>query len=173
MMDCEMLVDKMPLVVHAQAAWTPGEAAHLAACPECASSWRLVSAAPRLGGRVAQQLDVQRIARQLHDRLARERQRRRWRRAGWMTGLAAAAVLSVMVWKGSAQYSTNTPTVASASGAALEVPLAELEGLDGDQLQTVLEALDAPLGTSGGGPSPSLSDLDDSQLERVLRSLEG
>ena len=46
-------------------------------------------------------------------------------------------------------------------------------GLDGDQLQAVLEALDPPLGATGGGPSPSFGELDDSQLERVLRSLEG
>jgi hypothetical protein len=173
MIDCESLVDKMPLVAHRQAAWTPEEAAHLSDCAECAASWRVVSSAPRLGEMTAQRLDLPRLTVQLHDRLARDRRARRWKRTGWITGLAAAAVLTIMVWDGTRHRPVAPGTVASASGSGLQVPLAELEGLDGDQLQAVLEALDAPLGATGGGPSPSFGDLDDSQLERVLRSLEG
>lgn len=173
MINCEMLVDKMPLVAHDQASWAPEEVTHLAACADCAASWRLVSIAPRLGDRTAQRLDLPGIARQVHDRLARDKRARRWKRTGWISGLAAAAVLTVMVWNTMEHGPAAPPTVAAASGAALEVPLAELEGLDGDQLQAVLEALDPPLGGTGGGPSPSFGDLDDSQLERVLRSLEG
>lgn len=172
MIDCEMLVDKMPLVVHNQASWAPEESVHLSDCVECAASWRLVSLAPRLGDMTAQRLDLPRITRQVHGRLALDRRTRRWKRTGWITGLAAAAVLTVMVWS-STKHGPAAPTVVWATGAAFEVPLAELEGLDGDQLQAVLEALDAPLGATGGGPGPSIGDLDDSQLERVLRSLEG
>jgi len=173
MINCELLVDKMPLVAHREAAWTPEESAHLSDCAECAASWRVVSIAPRLGDMIAQRLDLPRITRQLQDRLARDRGAGRWKRTGWITGLAAAAVLTVMVWNGTRHVPDAPGTATSASGSALEVPLAELEGLDGDQLQAVLEALDAPLGATGGGPSPSFGDLDDSQLERVLRSLEG
>lgn len=173
MINCEMLVDKMPLVVHDQASWTPEEVAHLAACADCAASWRLVSIAPRLGDMTARRLDLPGITRQVHDRLARDKRARRWKRTGWIAGLAAAAVLTVMVWSTTEHGPAAPPTVSAASGAAFEVPLAELEGLDGDQLQEVLEALDPPLGATGGGPSPSFGDLDDSQLERVLRSLEG
>ena len=173
MIDCEMLVDKMPLVLHGQAAWTPEEAAHLLDCAECASTWRLVGAAPRIGTVAAAAVDIPRLTRQLHERLARERRARRRNRTGWLTGLAAAAVLSLMVWRGGRQEPVAMPTVATAAGAGFEVPLAELEALDGDQLQAVLEALDAPLGSADGGPTASFGDLDDSQLERVLRSLEG
>lgn len=173
MIDCELLVDKMSLVVHHQASWSPEEVTHLAACANCAACWRVVSIAPRLGDMTAQRLDLPRITREVHDRLARDRRARRWKRTGWLTGLAAAAVLTVMVWNSRAHRPVVPPTVASVSGAALAVPLAELEGLDGDQLQAVLEALDPPLGATGGGPNSSFGDLDDSQLERVLRSLEG
>jgi hypothetical protein len=40
-------------------------------------------------------------------------------------------------------------------------------------LQSVLQDLDAPLGTGTLNNTPGLGDLDDVQLERLLRSLEG
>lgn len=51
--------------------------------------------------------------------------------------------------------------------------MAELDALDEDQLQAVLEHLDAAAGSLDGGVEPRMGDLDDQQLERVLRSLEG
>ncbi|MEO8636541.1 MAG: hypothetical protein ABI587_14795 [Gemmatimonadales bacterium] len=173
MIDCEMLVDKMPLVAPGAAAWTPEETSHLIACAECAASWRLVQAAPRLGASAAARIDPARIAERLREQLAEDGRARWWRRAGWLTGLAAAAALSLVVWEGRQREPSATPTIVSASSAEFTVPLAELEGLDTGQLESVLEALEAPLGEAGGGPIPSFGDLDDSQLERVLRSLEG
>ncbi len=41
------------------------------------------------------------------------------------------------------------------------------------ELESVLEDLDAPLGAGNLNGSSGLGDLDDGQLERVLRSLEG
>lgn len=55
----------------------------------------------------------------------------------------------------------------------LQLPLAELESLDEGQLTTVLEGLEAPLGAEATPEAPALGDLQDSELERVLRSLEG
>ena len=173
MIDCETLVEKMPMVAQAQASWTAEEAAHLAECADCASSWRIVSVAPRLGGSAAETLDISGIIHHLHSRLEQERRARRWKRAAWVTGLAAAAALTAVVWDGSTPKNDPAPVVSSTPGAIVELPLAELEGLDDDQLRAVLEGLDPPLGSTVGGPGPSLNDLDDSQLERVLRSLEG
>jgi hypothetical protein len=177
MIDCESLVDKMPEVAHGRAVWTPDEALHLANCVECAAGWRVIEAAPRLGAAAAARIDVARLTRQVQDRLTAERvaqRSRRWRgRIGWVTGLAAAAVLVLFVWRGRRAEPDGVPTVVTASTVKFTVPLAELEGLDDTQLEAVLESLDAPLGESSGGPVPSFGDLDDSQLERVLRSLEG
>ena len=59
------------------------------------------------------------------------------------------------------------------AAGVLTLPLAELDSLDVGQLQAVLDGLDSPVGEATPGEAPSFGDLDDSQLERVLRSLEG
>ncbi|MBK8005811.1 MAG: sigma-70 family RNA polymerase sigma factor [Gemmatimonadetes bacterium] len=53
------------------------------------------------------------------------------------------------------------------------LPLAELDQADAEVLEAVLDQLDAPVGEGSSMDAPSLGDLDDTQLERVLRSLEG
>ncbi len=167
---CEDLRDRMPDVASGRRQWEAGEVAHLAACAECAREWTLVQVARRLGGAAAGRVNTTRLSAAVLAGVSREQRVARWKRAGWLTGLAAAAAVVLLVWRGSASQ-----TVHPGDGAVDEylLPLAELESLDEGQLQAVLEALDAPLqeGSSSGGPN--LGDLDDTQLERVLRSLEG
>lgn len=167
---CEELRDQMPDVANGGRQWNAEEAAHVAGCADCAREWQLVQVAMRLGDGAAGRVNTTRLSAAVLAGVARERRVAGWKRAGWLTGLAAAAAVVLIVWRGPAP-----PTVHPDEGAVSEylLPLAELESLDENQLQAVLEALDAPLqdGSSSGGPN--LGDLDDTQLERVLRSLEG
>ncbi len=167
---CEALRERMPDVAHGAGAWTEAEAAHLAACVECAAEWRLVRTALHLGDAAARRVNPARLAAAVASGVVRERRVSRWKRAGWLTGLAAAAAVALVVWWGSAP--SDTPVMADTVAEYL-LPLAELESLDEVQLQAVLDALDAPLGDGGSAGGPTLGDLTDTQLERVLRSLEG
>jgi hypothetical protein len=167
---CEVLRERMPDVAHGAGTWTEAEEAHLAGCAECAAEWRLVRTALHLGDAAARRVDPARLAAAVAMGVVRERRVTRWKRVGWLSGLAAAATVALVVWRGS------TPNDAPAMGdtvAEYLLPLAELESLDETQLQAVLDALDAPLSDGGSAGGPTLGDLTDTQLERVLRSLEG
>ncbi len=165
----EALRDQMPEVAGGAAQWSAAEAAHLAGCADCAAEWRLIQAAQKLGEAAAHRVNSSRLGAAVLAGVTRERRVRRWLRAGWLTGLAAAAVLLLMVWRGRPQSAAPTETAV----AEYRLPLAELESLDEQQLQAVLDALEAPIGAGGSADGPTLGDLDDTQLERVLRSLEG
>ncbi|HLQ22971.1 MAG TPA: hypothetical protein VK132_07185, partial [Gemmatimonadales bacterium] len=59
-------------------------------------------------------------------------------------------------------------------GTVAEMPLPELDSLRTPELQAVLDALDAPLGTSvQGADTGELEDLDAHELQHVLDGLEG
>jgi hypothetical protein len=176
--ECELLSEKMPAVAHGDQSWTREEAAHLTSCFECAAEWRLIQRAARLGESAALTIDPASLSAAVGSQVARRARRDRWARGAWMTGLAAAAAIAVMVFTGRGGQAGSL-AVGSDSGAAVGVdlsfhlPLSELESLDSDQLQTVLDGLDGPVSEVEPGPAPSFGDLDDNQLERVLRSLEG
>lgn len=172
MNDCESVQDRIPLVASGLAEWDAEESAHLATCASCAAEWRIVATARRLSDAAALRVDPARVSRAVLQGLGAERRAARWRRGGWFAGLAAAAVLIVMVRAGTRQTTTGTDTIQPAS-TALHVPLAELEALSAEELQSVLDGLDEPLGSGAAPDAPHLGDLDDHQLERVLRSLEG
>jgi len=168
---CEGLQERMPETAHGGGTWSAAEAAHLAECAGCAAEWQAVQTAHRLGDSAARRVNVTRLSGAVLAGVARERRTSRWRRAGWLSGLAAAAAaLALLVWRGQAPANNSTGEHAVVE---FRLPLAELESLDEAQLRAVLDGLDAPLtdGSTSGGPT--LGDLDDIQLERVLRSLEG
>ena len=174
---CGTLTDKMPSVLHGTEGWTGEERAHLDGCADCAGEWKLLQAAARLGHEAASGLDTARLGNAVLDEVKRRGRRDRWRRSGGMLGLAAAAVIALVVLT---RGPSPRPVLAGVDSAVMpaaqmgaNLPLAELESLDSTQLESVLEGLDAPVGEVAPGPSPSFGDLDDSQLERVLRSLEG
>lgn len=175
---CGTVQDKLPLVAHGRAAWTAGEAAHLASCADCAAEREVVERATRLGAGAAARLDTAKLAAGVLGEIGRRRRQDRWRRNAGMIGLAAAAVLVVAVALRTpqrpqlAQRPDSVAPVTVAAGV-LTLPLAELDSLDVGQLQAVLDGLDSPVGEATPGEAPSFGDLDDSQLERVLRSLEG
>lgn len=170
-MTCEQLSDAMPLVVLGQKSWTDEERRHLQVCPDCSAEWRVVSLAAGTGRNVARDLDVERVSGRVLQRLAAEpvihhRARRIWLGAA---GIAAAALLLLIIKPGGRVEGPRVqPPV-----AAFEIPMMELDSLSHDQLRMVLESIDEPLGTPLNVELPSMMDLDDHQLERVLRSLEG
>jgi anti-sigma factor RsiW len=175
---CNSVSDKLPRVASGELEWTTEEAAHLAACPECAAEWRLTRRARVLGDQVAAAIDPASLSARVLAGVAARRRRDRWTRGAWVTTLVAAAAIAIVVWtggrhrEGSVAVGPDSNPVVTAD-AGFHLPLAELESLDSDQLESVLDGLDAPVGEVAPGPAPSFGDLDDHQLERVLRSLEG
>lgn len=175
--ECGTLTDRMPDVASGQAQWSEAESAHLAGCESCALEWRIVSAARLLGGSAARQIDATALTGKVIAGVRAAEQRSRWTRAGWMSGLAAAAVLLLVLRinlppsrPAAEPPDTSTVAVTPVTGA---LPMAELDALDEEQLQAVLEHLEAAAGSLDGNVAPRMSELDDQQLERVLRSLEG
>ncbi len=168
MITCEMMTDRMPEVAAGASAWSPDERAHLQGCEHCTAEWRLVRIARHLRTPVVERFDAEAVSRGVLTRL-RDARRRRWRMTGgWLVGLAAAAAVVLMVRTG------QEPTVTRPEQeTGFVLPQAELERLDEAQLEQVLDLLGGPLGEGAGDPGPSMDDLNDQQLERVLRSLEG
>lgn len=173
MTDCEAMRDRIPEVAAGGPAWTPDEQAHLGACTDCQAEWALVQAARRIAETDARRVDPARIAATTLGQIRAERRRQRLTRGGWLTGLAAAAAIALVLWGRPAREDAGEPGTVAAVQEPLRVPLAELERLDASQLEAVLEGLEEPLGSGAAPDAPHLGDLDDHQLERVLRSLEG
>lgn len=165
---CESVSDRMSEVAQGRGPWAAAEAAHLAACPECAAEWRLVEMTRELGARLPA-LDPARIADGLHRRLAQAPPdvvpifgRRPIR---WVVGLAAAAALVL------ALRTATSPTGQPELNPGASV-LSELDELSGQELASVLEVLDVedkPPAVDG----PGLGDLTSDELERLLRGWEG
>jgi hypothetical protein len=162
--DCAALSDRMPDVASGRAAWLPGEQGELEACGECRSEWALLQAAVSLGADVEGSFDAAGAAVAVAAR---------WkeaptpsisprRRAAYLALAAAAAILVVVV-----------PRKAAPAPDAPPVYLSELDSLSTDELSLVADRLDLPLTELDGAADASLSDLDTTQLGRVLRSLEG
>ena len=172
-LECGTLQDRMPAVAAGRSAWTDEEARHVDACADCAAEWRLVRSARQLGARADARVEPQALTRAVLAGLAARRRRAHWTRLGWVGGLAAAAALVLMITqrRGPAPEQPVAPAPLVAVG--FHLPLAELDQADAEVLEAVLDQLDAPVGEGSSMDAPSLGDLDDTQLERVLRSLEG
>ncbi len=165
---CESVSDRIVQVAQGLGSWTASEAAHVAACPECAAEWRLVGMASELGARMPA-LDPARMADRLHRRLAEAPPdvvpifRRRPMR--WAVGLAAAAAAVLALRTATAPV--GQPNLEAGVGV-----LSELDELSGQELASVLEVFDAddkPPAVDG----PGLGDLTSDELERLLRGWEG
>jgi hypothetical protein len=172
MSDCERLSDKMPDVAHHRIEWTPGEAAHLAACAECLAEWDLVLAARALDEDAPTFSDPSALTAALRrrlaeDRAARARTRRAWSFAG--AAVAAAAILAVVTGRDPGPGET-APAVAEAGAL---VPLPELEGLEAAQLDTLLQSLDRPVAGTSTLDASTLGEYEDGELEQVFASWEG
>lgn len=169
-MTCGDLLDRMPVVAAGRGTWSAEEAAHLAGCGECQEDWALIRQARALG-QAGENIDTGKVESQVLARLAAARRADRIRRRGWLAGLAAAAAVALMLWRGNVAP-TNSAAVAPAA-EGFSIPVAELETLDGGQMQAVLENLEGPLSSGGTPDVPSFGELDNEQLQSVLGSMEG
>jgi hypothetical protein len=170
MIRCEELTDRMPMVRRGSDAWTADEAAHLATCRECRLEWDLVTAGAELGRALAERLDAGGIAQVVVSRLVADHRRQRWRRAAWGVGLAAAASLMLLVGPGDTPERPKEPV---AQAVTPVLPLAELDGVEPVVLEEVLAALEDGAADEGTLEAPGFSDLAPSELERLLRNMEG
>lgn len=168
MIGCEGMLDRIPDVAAGRSAWTEEERRHLETCPDCPAAWDLLLAARRLGESAAAQIDPAVVAASVLRRLAVARRADRVRRIAWVGGLAAAAVLALVIRRGPGGEPA-APTVA----VALVLPVAELDSLDRGQLQYVLDELDPPVTGGSSVDAPPIGDLDEQQIESVLNSMGG
>src|SRR5512140_53321 len=167
MSECTRLSDRMPLVAAGGDVWTAEELAHLETCADCAGEWALVRAGESLGRDSGYAPDPDRVASVVLGRLRADRiaRNRSVRRATWAAGLAAAAI-ALSVWTGRPER--RAAAVAAPIESAALVP--ELDSLDAGELKDVLDSFDAPLSERVMPVSPTLGDLSDQELERVLRA---
>ena len=164
----EQLLDRMPEVARGAGHWSPLEAAHLAACAECREAWDVVRAAASLGrgieGAFGGAATADRVVGRLRAAGSRRADIRRW-----SIGIAAAAAAAGLFLATRAPRSA--PPVTAPVAEARFFP--ELDSLSTDELSAVAEGIDAPVGSVDLIEGQPLYDLDSTQLERVLRSLEG
>lgn len=164
---CEALLDRMPEVAAGRGSWTPDEARHLDECADCGESWRLLAAAHRLGTDVEAAYDPTVAIAAVGARL-RAARRPQWQRPRVLVALAAAAALVLVA----------LPRLArgpAAEGAVTEEALflSELDSLTTTELAVIEDEMLPPLSEVANPDPAPLLDLDSTQLERVLRSLEG
>jgi len=175
----EHLSDQMPAVARGLSAWSPGDEAHLAGCPDCRAEWRLHTMAQSLGRAVDASLDVNAVVAGVATRLRGAERRtdlpslrgaKRRSNLRWLVPLAAAAALLVAVLP-----RIGDPGAGTAGTTVAQTWLPELEVLSADELESLFEVLPAAEGEDGGVtlPSPRLGDLTADELELLLRSLEG
>jgi hypothetical protein len=170
-MNCTELSDRMPTVALGHAVWSAEEKRHLEDCADCAAEWRVVRLAQGVTAARPDELDADRIAGRVLQRLAIEpaatNRSARWWYGG--VGVAAAALLLVIALRRDRGDATAVTDFAPAGA----MPVMGLDSLNEEQLRMVLESLDEPLETPTNPLMPSMLDLDDQQLERVIRSLGG
>ena len=164
----DQLIERMPEVARGATRWSPAESGHLAACADCRDAWEVILASTRLGADVEARCDAvaasKGVVRQLR---AAGSRRRTFRRS--ILGLAAVAAALLLVFAGRGT-GRGGPTVAPVPEARF---LPELDSLTTDELATVAEGIDAPASQLELIEGQPLFALDSTQLERVLRSLEG
>ncbi len=168
MTQCAGLSDRMPTVAAGRSEWSGEELAHLEACPDCRAEWALVQTASTLGTGASTALDADRVSARVMARLRSEPAPRPGSGAAAVATLLAAAAIALVVWTGRAPDQTDRRVAPAAAQSALLVP--ELDRLSAGELTDVLEAFDGPLSERSSVAAPTLGDLSDHELERVLRA---
>jgi hypothetical protein len=171
MSECTWLSDRMPSVALRQAEWTTAEARHLTECRSCHDEWELVRAGIGLGDTSPSLGDPAVLTRAVMQRLS-ESKARTASRIRMLSGLAAAAAISAVVWldNGPQGVARRDP---GAQVARAQMPLAELENLQPPELESVLQAIDDSVSDYQTLEDAGLVDLDSDELQQVLDSWEG
>ena len=196
MMQCDAISDRMPDVALGRSAWSAEEQAHLEACPDCQTEWRLVQSASRLGISLPPLRSPEVMAAAVFGRLVGERAAVRGRRRTWITaGLAAAAVIIIAIRIPRSPSTVPSPS-APTPGPVATTPVlpphpvpapspvppdvvatglqtVSLPELDGLPDQAILGSLDDPNTSAPALDGSGLDNLDDHELEDVLGAWEG
>jgi hypothetical protein len=167
MTECHHLSDRMPAVAHGRAHWTAADEAHLSRCADCRAEWDLVRAAGRIGGGLPPLGDRDGLAADVLRRVAEAPEIGAPRRAlRWAGGLAAAAALALAVWSGALRQEPGGPE--GPGGVAVAA-----ESLSTAQADSLLDVEEPQLAGWSMLETPTLGDLDEDELERLLRTWEG
>lgn len=171
MTDCETIRDLMPDLAHGRGSWTEAERGHVAGCEDCGLEWRLVQAGAALHQDAV--VNTAAIAERLRMRIADAPREAPIARLPWRGGrlalglLAAAASIALLI----GVPGGRRPIVAPPPAAVAVLP--ELDQLSESQLEAVLADLDVLDARVSPMRLPRLGDLTDTELEQVLRALEG
>ena len=166
----DILLERMPEVAAGASRWSAEESAHLAACPECREAWALVTSAAKMGAGVERTFDASGTAQVVTLRLRATASRGRSVRRVAVGLLAAAAAVALYVAGSDQARPGPAPSPAPVATARF---LPELDSLSTDELATVAAEVEAPASSLDLTEGQSLDGLDSTQLERVLRSMEG
>ncbi|HEX5631603.1 MAG TPA: hypothetical protein VFX50_00175 [Gemmatimonadales bacterium] len=180
MSDCDRLSERMPLVAAGSEEWSAAESAHLATCAACRDEWKLLVATRGLGSEVVLRASPDVMAATLLARLRQveqeDRRRRRALAAGTWGGLALVATTLLVVMLRAPEPTTaagGDSVQVAVAAAPFEIGLPELDGAEREELQAVLDALDAPLAESTTLDGGATDGVETEDLERVLRAWEG
>lgn len=172
MNQCEAVSDRTPAVAAGRSEWTAAEQAHLAACPDCAAEWKLVTVSTGLGRDIT--VDTARVTPVVLERVRAAGdadQRSRWvRSASVVSSLAVAALLLLVLVPKRGPVSLGPMGVAGADGGDLQ--LAELDDAAPAELEMVLVGFDEPAEPASSLDGPDLEGLDMPTVESALRSWE-
>ena len=170
---CVRLSDRMPDVALGGDAWSSGESAHLADCPDCRTEWRLVRAAHELDESAPTVSDPEAMSTLVQRRLAADRSYRLQARRAWRFAAAAGAAAAILIALGTGLGTGRDEAPRTVARAGTLVPLPELEGLGTAQLDTLLQSLDRPLDDSSTLDASTLGEHEDGELEQVFATWEG
>jgi predicted anti-sigma-YlaC factor YlaD len=178
---CDAMSDRMPSVAAGRPGWTAEELGHLETCADCRAEWTVMQATAELGVGAASRTSPEAVAAAVLERLREtehgERRRATTRWAITWGGLAAAAAVMLAVLFREPTPATPEAAVGSVASemaeVAFQLPLPELDDAASDELQAVLDGLEAPLGESSTLDGLLGEDVTQQDLERVLRAWEG
>jgi anti-sigma-K factor RskA len=160
------LSERMAAVLAGRARWSDAELEHLASCEACEQEFALLGDVRRLGDG-APVIDAARLASVVVPRAtAARRESRVLRIGGWSSAVLAAAAAVALVIAPNLRTPAQVPV-------APPLVIAELDGLDQADLQGVLDAIDAGLPASEPVDEGAVTGLEASDVDVVLKGLEG
>jgi hypothetical protein len=170
---CTLLSERIPMVLGGKKTWTVEEEQHLARCADCLAEWELAQTARVLAQRADAVVEPRAVAetvtRRLRDAPPAHRVGRRLRWVG--IAVAAAAAIFLVVETVSTPDTDQASIVASAPADALHLP--GLDSLTVDEIEIVVASIDEPIEAVSTFDAAEWTELDDHELERLLREWEG
>lgn len=171
------LIDRMPEVARSESEWTSCEASHLEGCEECKAEWQVVMLALRSRSALPD-VDADRITRTVLGRLQAdqvapvaptEARTRHWWRPVLGLAAAAAVVLTVTLLRSG----IDEPAIATTPVREATM-LPELDELLQGEMEVLLASMETDQPIEGPiGTLPRLGDLTDTEMEQLLKEVEG